>query len=296
MAVQTQQAFRFLDLPKELRFMVYERLPVTTRKHVLEDPVQRKIQRQNGGMRSETMLNPSMTHVTKSVNVGLLRTCRLIYAEANRAIAARLQHEPTRYLFRIYSLHGNLACDFHDTLHWIQACEVAYRQSNPILSVTDVAKQGGGNWHQVFKRFATQDIIAPGDAEYDTTRLFLHECARRNVIIHAHQPEPRCAYWCIGIRLPSPPNRERIRRLFSGAQDTLSWWYTINENHDDTVLCFVVQRCTGKDRQTSEELHEDLQREAEEWMRIWRPSKLSFRLAQPSCEEWKRDWEDGDRF
>ncbi|KAH7087390.1 hypothetical protein FB567DRAFT_344975 [Paraphoma chrysanthemicola] len=296
MAVQTQQAFRFLDLPKELRLMVYERVPITTPTHVLEDPVQRKIQRQNGGVRSETMLHPSVTHVTKSVNVGLLRTCRLIYAEAKLAIASRLQHEPTRYLFRIYSLHGNLSCQFHDILHWMQSCEMSYRQNDPIPSITDVAKEGGSHGQQVFKRFATRDTIDPGDAEYEPTRRFLHKCARKNVIIHTHQPEPRCSYWCIGIQLPSPANAERLRTLITSTQDTLSWWYTISENQDTTALCLVVQRRTGKDRQASEELHEMLQYEAEEWMRMWRPSEPSFRLEQPSCEEWKRDWEDGDKF
>jgi hypothetical protein len=65
------QPFRFLDLPKELRLMVYEYIPTTTRHHVLKD-------RTHDARTSETIF------VGKSLEINIMLTCSLVSNESRR--------------------------------------------------------------------------------------------------------------------------------------------------------------------------------------------------------------------
>jgi hypothetical protein len=69
-------SFRLLDLPKELRLMVYERLSVTSSRHVI--PLDKR------GERMITLVNPS-------VPVRILATCRLVNHEAGLVLRPKVQ-------------------------------------------------------------------------------------------------------------------------------------------------------------------------------------------------------------
>jgi hypothetical protein len=82
--------FRFLDLPPELRVMIYNRLPSTTRHCTLVD------------LMSSTTPPPSRAAlVVKSLPVSLLSTCKFINLEATPVLIPRLQQlraEPMRLI------------------------------------------------------------------------------------------------------------------------------------------------------------------------------------------------------
>ncbi|KAF2128439.1 hypothetical protein P153DRAFT_318255, partial [Dothidotthia symphoricarpi CBS 119687] len=90
--------FRFLDLPPELRCMVYDCIHITTTKHVLtktdaELPP-------NIWPKSEGRASLPITLIRKSIPAAILATCRLINQEATPLLAPRLeelQREPLRF-------------------------------------------------------------------------------------------------------------------------------------------------------------------------------------------------------
>jgi hypothetical protein len=70
------QPFRFLDLPKDIRLMVYERLPVKVTHHSLAKGF---------------YVPPNMVLVCKTISgINVLAACRQIHDEANAILVARL--------------------------------------------------------------------------------------------------------------------------------------------------------------------------------------------------------------
>jgi len=89
-----------LELPLELRLMIYEFLPITTRHHTLEDP--------DFERRFPEATSPSeIVLVTKAASTKLLPTCRQIYYEYKPVLEKSLhllRSEPLRFIVHSTSL------------------------------------------------------------------------------------------------------------------------------------------------------------------------------------------------
>jgi hypothetical protein len=87
--------FRFLDLPAELRIMVYERLSPVTRHHSFSHPVADQDEER------PKVRDSKVTLVVESVPTAILATCKLLHGEAKpylKRIPERLQTEPMRLM------------------------------------------------------------------------------------------------------------------------------------------------------------------------------------------------------
>jgi hypothetical protein len=88
----TPVTFRFLDLPKELRLMVYERIAPVSHRPVIKHKTVTKVDPANptsddGASDPE----PSMAAICKTLDVALLVTCSQIYHEAGPFLAPKSQ-------------------------------------------------------------------------------------------------------------------------------------------------------------------------------------------------------------
>ncbi|KAI4679038.1 uncharacterized protein J4E88_006330 [Alternaria novae-zelandiae] len=95
--------FRFLDLPAELRFMVYEEIETSTCHYRLRDPTFKPESEE------QTTQASYMTLAVKSLPVALLATCRLIHEEAAPFLAPKLEtlrDEPSHFIIDSTSLHS----------------------------------------------------------------------------------------------------------------------------------------------------------------------------------------------
>jgi hypothetical protein len=104
------EPFRFLDLPKELRLMVYDFLPIRTTHHQVELELDQEFDRyMNSWLDSfSNDHDPLVRFMHQSINVAILRTCRTIASEASAILLPKLiamRNAPTRILVTPHQLH-----------------------------------------------------------------------------------------------------------------------------------------------------------------------------------------------
>jgi hypothetical protein len=103
----TTQPFRFMDLPKEIRLVVYEKLPIVTRRH--DVPLRDR-------QHHLTLVN------TTIAGVSILATCRQVNEEASYILAPRLRKTlkaPPKVVIEAHHLVGLI--DLHDQFRiWVE--------------------------------------------------------------------------------------------------------------------------------------------------------------------------------
>ncbi|KAH6866837.1 hypothetical protein BKA58DRAFT_471082 [Alternaria rosae] len=101
--------FRFLDLPKEVRLIIYGHIPITTRHHIWEDIAKHTFW-------GEFVSGNTITLVVKSISTEILRVSSLVHEECkpilNRKLQA-IQAEPLRLIADRQSVH-TLTHHLHD--------------------------------------------------------------------------------------------------------------------------------------------------------------------------------------
>ncbi|KAF1831221.1 hypothetical protein BDW02DRAFT_557375 [Decorospora gaudefroyi] len=99
---KTAKPFRLLDLPKEIRFMIYEKLPIITQRH--DTPLRNR--------------DHYLTLVTTTIpGISILATCRQVNEEASHVLAPHLQNilqTPPTVIVEAQHLVGLI--DLHDAL------------------------------------------------------------------------------------------------------------------------------------------------------------------------------------
>ncbi|KAF2028983.1 hypothetical protein EK21DRAFT_90201 [Setomelanomma holmii] len=96
----TFQTFRFLDLPAEIRCMIYERISIDTKHHILTK-AESDIAHPTWPNSGKTADASSITLLRKSLSVAILRTCRRIWQEATPVLSrilAALALQPIHFL------------------------------------------------------------------------------------------------------------------------------------------------------------------------------------------------------
>jgi hypothetical protein len=166
------QPFRFLDLPKEIRLMVYEFLPLT------RSPLKLK----RDGRRGGTLLS----FMVYTIPDEILRTCRMINREASVIIRSKIKLIETQPV-RMFALPECLVNQpFSDTVvHFgkiFGAVLEAYRllaglDSDAIAQQKLVDKRIQGTLDQLERRY---NILAPG---CETTLFALQRQAVKNAIL-----------------------------------------------------------------------------------------------------------------
>jgi hypothetical protein len=180
MTNHSEGVFRFLDLPVELRLIVYERLPVTTRHHALNDPAHRSL-----GFLDRPL--SKVAQVTKCWPVELLRTCHRIYSEARPIAAAMLGPATLRYVFEapaLGTLVSELDFNIFNSIRGIQ--EILRKEHETDLSLETCVRttQHSNPKYVVFSRDWRSSISFHGThPPYAAIHRFMVYCARWSLLI-----------------------------------------------------------------------------------------------------------------
>jgi hypothetical protein len=150
------QPFRFLDLPPELRLMVYKEIYPHTRHYRLKDPVFQP---------NSADIPPSyITLVAKSLPVALLAICRLINAEAAPVLAPKLK-----------KLRKEAPHFIVDSASYVSLTHEDDSIAEQVVNYGD----GDFSWdpHYASRLELGSVYISKDDAGFDAVRAFVKKCA-----------------------------------------------------------------------------------------------------------------------
>jgi hypothetical protein len=265
------QPFRFLDLPAELRLMVYERLPIKTTHHKLDYNNLTLSQLRNGEDESVTFVHEAIA------GSAVLFICRQIYSEARSLLHSRAQALQSRSIKIITSpdviktdeFHSHLACLAH------AACGAN----------TDIRHFLRKNHRDIYYHYRPQQ---PGP---NLLPNFLPDLSRKiEIAIVANDenmPAQRTSVrdWTWDLRYGYTALRVKFRDNFEGPLQSVAM-------QDLHVTCRMARRNT-EERAQIEGYRSSF------GLNGFRTSSHKFYLgfgADVDQEEWEKEWAEGERF
>jgi hypothetical protein len=254
-------------------------IQVTTRHHVLEDPIQFR----------ELHAPTSIAHVTKHPPLALLRTCRLVCHEARPYLEACLKNEPPRYILDTPCL-ATLASNSFNIFTEIARVEDLILRGKEIR-FSPYAIEGGS------RSIYTANTPLLGGVVLDPAPIhrFVIKCARWNIGMRRISTE-QTDNVRIGIRVPAGSTKRILVCYQTYAFITMYFFHQASEPRN---VCFVVKRGYEFEEEERADLYEGilqkidrLGQEAKGWSEEKRAKQTTLSAERPSSEEWRREWEE----
>jgi hypothetical protein len=168
--------FRFLDLPKEIRFMVYENLNIST-KQIRLLPLEGELKIEQRTVTAFYWEQPAITIILQTLPVQVFTTCRTVYSEAFPFLTRKLDR--IRETIPVISVGAD--CLYTDALHSTQSL---------LRSLLDNLNQ-----HPFFKSQAESAILQSKDQ--DLTPQYpkqVHQWLAQTTHLLLSQRPPPCPF------------------------------------------------------------------------------------------------------
>ena len=240
--------------------------------------------------------------------MALLRTCQPIYDEALPFVEARLENEPSRYIFDVQSIRSFNSCVFFNIFYEMFVVEGVSRtfKGGTFQEIRAQAKSEASTLHicrgkpedKTFSGSGTGPLtLSTADPEFFPITDFVVQCVHWNRLIDNKRSNKgggqdpcveRFDTLHIGIRVPPVATDLEMERYF---------WLTGCIYTPRSKLSIVIQPACGENQQRNADFHEKRQPPVNKDTRTWHPARPAVQphpIKQPTMEEWDRDWEEGD--
>jgi hypothetical protein len=207
---------------------------------------------------------PTITLVTKSLDVALLRTCHFVYAEAKPFVTATAKQEPSRYI-----ING---------------------QSVKTLDISEEC---------IFGRIrATEETVRSiaDHADDAPMQRFLSKCASWNKCAHPDLHSPRAAparYSRMRVAIPGPYRRHSCTDEELPTPAQYAWLGPFLRVNKTREAVFVIQAGVGEERSHNADFCKELERKVMLLTALYRleQGKRQYRVEILEEEKWKMKWE-----